>query len=252
MKLELTPIENIPIIKKNDNIGKIIIENDDDICDNDIYVIASTIVSKSQGRFFRLNDINPTKYAEEISKKNGKDSRFVQAVLQDSDETLVINPFLLVKTKCGNICINSGIDYSNVGNDEYIYLPKNPDNEAKKIGHYIYKLLNKKVSVIITDTNGRPFRNGQTGVSIGVYGINPIYSWINKKDLFGYTLRVSEQAIVDEIACAANILMGEGDRGYPIIKLRGLQLYTDDSVSISSIYRNKDKDIIYNHLRNKN
>lgn len=252
MKLELVPIENIPIIKKNDNIGKIIVEKDQDICDNDIYVIASTIISKSQGRLFNLKDINPKEKSIIISKKNGKDPRFVEAVLSESSEVLITDPFLLVKTNIGNICVNSGIDYSNVGNDNYIYLPLNPDLEAKKIGCYIYNTLHKNISVIITDTNGRPFRNGQTGVSIGVYGINPIYSWIGKKDLFGYTLKVSEQAIVDEIACAANIIMGEGNRGYPIIKLRGLKLYTKDNVSIDSIYRNKNKDIIFNNLKNKN
>ncbi len=251
MKIELKPIKNIPLVKVNDNIGNFIIENDNDIHDDDIYIIASTIVAKSQGRMFKLKDIIPSNRAIEISHKNGKEPRLIQAVLNESENILIEDPFLLVKTKNGNICINAGIDGSNVEQENFIYLPKNPDNEAMKIGKLIKEKCNKDVSVIITDTNGRPFRNGQVSVAIGVYGIDPIMSWIGKKDLYDHTLKVSEEAIVDEIASASNLLMGEGNNGFPIIKLRGLHIYTEKNTSIMSLYRNESRDIISNLLLSK-
>lgn len=251
MKLELIPIEKIPLIDENDNIGEIIVKNDSDIQNNDIYVIASTIVAKSQGRIFKLEDMVPTKEAINIAKNNKKDPRLVEAILKESTELIISTPFLLVKTKNGNICINAGIDGSNVKNENYIYLPKNPDNEAKKIGKYIEENKKINISIIITDTNGRPFRNGQTAVAIGVYGINPIYSWIGKEDLFNHILEVSEEAIVDEIASAANLIMGEGNNGYPIVKIRGLKLYTKEYKPISSLYRKEEKDMIVKVLKQK-
>lgn len=249
MKLELIPITNIPFIKEKDNIANLIIQNDLDIQNEDIYIIASTIIAKSQGQKFKLEEIIPSSRAINLSKISMKDPRLVEAILSQSTDILIKKPFILVKTKNGNICINAGIDCSNIEGDYYIYLPINPDKEAETIGKSIEKQINKSICIIITDTNGRPFRNGQISVAIGIYGIKPILSWIGKKDLFDHTLQVSEEAIVDEISSAANLLMGEGNNGYPIIKLRGLHLYTKEKVCISEIYRKEEKDLIVKCLK---
>lgn len=249
MDLNLHAIENVPIIKPGDDIADIICDLLSDIQDDDIFVIASTIISKAENNFFKLDGITAGPEAIRISKLNGKDPRFVQVVLDESLEVFIESPFMLVRTTRGNVCVNAGIDGSNVGDSVYITLPKNPEKAAKEIGLKIFEKTGKKVSIIVSDTNGRAFKVGQTNAAIGVYGISPIRDWVGSQDLFGKVLEASKQAIVDEIACAANILMGEGSYGYPIIRVRGLSLYTDEKVSINDLFRPEKDDIIIEGLR---
>lgn len=247
--LKLRALKGIPMIRPNDNIAEIVCLCAPDICDNDIFVIASTIISKAQNCFFSLENIVPGPEALRIAALNGKDPRFVQAVLDQSDEMFVETPFMLVRTKNGNICVNAGIDGSNVEGDLYITLPSDPDKAAKDIGMYIYEKTGKKTSVIISDTNGRAFKTGQTNIAIGLYGIDAIRDWVGSQDLFGFTLEVSREAVVDEIAGAANLLMGEGSNGLPVIQIRGLSLYTDEPVSARTLFRPEKEDIIIKGLR---
>jgi coenzyme F420-0:L-glutamate ligase/coenzyme F420-1:gamma-L-glutamate ligase len=240
-------VENIPMIKKGDDIASIICERTS-IEDNDVIVIASTIVAKAEGRMFRLQDITAGEEAEIIADKHGLDARFVQAVLNRSHEVLVDYPILLVETDNGHVCIKAGIDESNVDKGYMIDLPTDPDLSARSIGEVIESQTGKKISVIVTDTNGRAFKIGQTGIAIGVYKIHPIKNWKGQKDLFGNTLAITEEAISDEIAGAANLLMGEGDGGCPVVILRGLELRSD-SGSIKEIYRSDREDVIKKGLR---
>jgi coenzyme F420-0:L-glutamate ligase/coenzyme F420-1:gamma-L-glutamate ligase len=130
-----------------------------------------------------------------------------------------------------------------------IYPPENPDASASRIGEELEKLSEKKLSVIVTDTNGRAFKIGQTGAAIGVYKIKPVKRWIGEKDLFGKVLEITEEAVVDELAGAANLLMGEGAGGTPVIVIRGLDYYCKENTSIKEIYRPEEKDIIKKGLR---
>lgn len=255
MSLILKAVENVPLIKKGDDIADIICKNASGITDKDIVVIASTIVSKAEGLTFREEDIVPTAEAERIAGLNGKDPRFVQAILDESIEVFTEAPFMLVRNKNGHVCINAGIDGSNVGGDLLLKLPNKPDNYAAAIGKKIEEKTGKKISVIITDTNGRAFKEGQTNVAIGLYNIKPILPWIGENDLYGKALEISEQAVVDEIAGAANLLMGEGGDGVPIVIVSGLNLYTDEAVSVSEMYRTKERDVLIRgllELKNKN
>ncbi|MDY0386362.1 MAG: coenzyme F420-0:L-glutamate ligase [Methanolobus sp.] len=240
-------VENIPMIKKGDDIASIICERTN-IDDNDIVIIASTIVAKAEGRQFRLEDISAGEAAKDIANKHGIDPRFVQAVLDRSREILVDYPIFLVETHNGHVCIKAGIDESNVENGYLLDLPANSDQSAKDIGEGIKSKAGKKVSIIITDTNGRAFKIGQTGIAIGVYKIHPIKNWKGQKDLFEKTLEITEEAIADEIAGAANLLMGEGDGGHPIVILRGLELRSENG-SIKEMYRSDREDIIKKGLR---
>ncbi len=242
-------VENFPFIQKGDDIAEIICSLTDDIRDNDILVIASTIVSKAQGRHFLLTDITPGKEALRISAMNGKDPRFTEAVLQDSEEVFVESPFMLVRTKNGNICINAGIDGSNVEGDFMIRLPVQPDSAAETIGKAVEEKTGRKISVVITDTNGRAFKIGQTNVAVGLYGIHAIRSWIGREDLFGHTLEISEEAVVDEIAGAANLIMGEGNGGCPVVIVRGLSLRTDEKTKAAEFFRKDAEDAVVMGLR---
>ena len=248
MSLILKAVENIPLIQKGDDLADLICKNADDIEDKDIIVIASTVVSKSIGLTFLEDDLIPSADAERIAKLNGKDPRFVQAILDESIDVLTETPFMLVRNKNGHVCINAGIDASNVGGGRLLKLPEKPDSYAEKIGKAIEKKTKKKVSIIITDTNGRAFKEGQTNVAIGLYNIKPIRAWIGEKDLYGKVLEISEEAVVDEIAGAANLIMGEGGFGYPAVIVRGLDFYTNEKVSISEMYRDGEKDLIVQGL----
>ncbi len=248
MKATAFTLPNIPLIRPGDDIGRLIYESTE-VQQHDIVVISSTIVSKSENRVLSLDDVITTPRAKSISKKNGNDPRFVQAVLDESQEILLESPFLLVRTGNGSICVNAGIDHSNVdGHDNILLLPESPDSSAREIMNNILALTGKNVSVIITDTNGRAFRIGQTGAAIGIAGIRPTRDWRGTKDLFGRVLEVKNEAIVDEIAGFANILMGEGNGGTPIAIIRGLELY-DESGGIRELYRPEKEDVIYKALK---
>lgn len=248
MKFEALAIENIPFIQKGDDLPLIICKNFE-LQDRDIVIIASTIVAKAEGEIFRLEDITAGEKALEIAARNGRDARFVQAVLARSREVLVDTPFMLVTTLAGHTCVNAGIDESNIENGFLLYSPQDPDSSASCIGKELEKISGKKLSVIITDTNGRAFKTGQTGVAIGVYKIKPIKSWIGEPDLFGKTLEITEEAVVDELAGSANLLMGEGAGGTPIVVIRGFDYYYEDNTFIKEIYRPEEKDVIKKGLR---
>ncbi len=248
MKFEAIAVENIPLIHNGDNLPSIIYENIE-FQDRDIVIVASTVVAKAEGEIFRLEDITPGKVALEIATRSGKDARFIQSVLSRSREVLVEKPFMLVTTLAGHTCVNAGVDESNIEDGFLLYPPKNPDASAARLGEELEKLSGKKLSVIVTDTNGRAFKIGQTGAAIGIYKIKPVKHWIGEKDLFGKVLEITEEAIADELAGTANLLMGEGAGGTPVVVIRGLDYYYNENTSIREMYRSEEQDIIKKGLR---
>lgn len=236
----------LPIVKEGDDIAKLIVDRFD-FEDGDIVAVCSTIVSKSEGRVVRIEDYEPSDTAIEIAKKLKEDPRFVQAVLDESDEVIIDHPFLLVKAKFGNICVNAGVDRSNVEDGYLILPPKDPDESARRIGIRIRDLTGKDVGVIITDTNGRCFRRGVIGVAIGVFGVLPLRDWVGKRDLYGNPLKKTVECVVDEIAGFANLIMGEGDWGIPVVVFRGLNLRGDGRAR--DIYRSEEEDVIRKRIR---
>jgi len=248
LKATAFTIEKIPLVKPGDNIGNIISERTK-LQEYDIVMISSTVVSKSENRIRSINNIKVTEKAKNIALKNGSEPGFVQAVLDESMEVLLESPFLLVVMKNGNICVNAGIDRSNIeGSTNVLLLPKDPDESAKKIKYELFKLTGKKVSVIITDTNGRAFRIGQTGAAVGIAGIKAMRDWRGTCDLFGRVLEVKNEGVVDELACFANLLMGEGDGGTPVVVIRDLEMY-DESSAIRDHFRPENEDVIRKALR---
>jgi coenzyme F420-0:L-glutamate ligase/coenzyme F420-1:gamma-L-glutamate ligase len=248
LKFEAIAVENIPLIHSGDNLPSIIYENIE-FQDRDIVIVASTVVAKAEGEIFRLEDITPGKVALEIATRSGKDARFIQSVLSRSREVLVEKPFMLVTTLAGHTCVNAGVDESNIEDGFLLYPPKNPDASAARLGEELEKLSGKKLSVIVTDTNGRAFKIGQTGAAIGIYKIKPVKHWIGEKDLFGKVLEITEEAIADELAGTANLLMGEGAGGTPVVVIRGLDYYYNENTSIREMYRSEEQDIIKKGLR---
>ncbi len=234
-------IQGLPIIKEGDDIA-FLVKSIFDLQDGDVLCIASTVIAKSEGRFRRLEDYEPASFrAIEIAKAIGKDPRFVQAVLDESEDVLLERPFLLVVTKFGHIGVNAGIDQSNVGDGRILLLPENPGASAEGIR----KRLGKECAVIITDTCGRPFRCGVTGVAVGWAGIAALRDWRGKADMHGRELEITLEAIVDEIASAANMLMGEAGDGTPAVVFRGLQYPR----SGGNVFMPQEKDVIRPRLK---
>lgn len=221
-------LENFPLIKRGDNIAEIIVstvrKNDSELEDGDVIVVAQKIFSKAENKEIRLNEVVASKKAKEIAKTTGKDPRFIELVLGDTKRILKASrDVLLVEDKRGLICINAGIDKSNVkGRGNFALLPEDPDDSAERCRSEIKKLTGKNVAVIISDTYSRPFRRGQVNFAIGIAGLKPNRDYRGKRDLFGQVLKVKNVAVVDEIAAAAELLMGQAKEKTPVVILRGL------------------------------
>jgi len=251
MTLELIGLKEIPLVKKGDNIANII-KNDLEkenitLEDGDIILIAETLISKAEGNIIKLEELIPSKEAIEIAKKSKKDSKLVEAILQSSNEVVEVGPnFIVTETKHGFVCANAGIDESNVEDGLATPMPLNPDKSAKEIREFLEKETNKKIAIIITDTQGRAFRVGAIGTAIGCSGINPLWTRVGEKDLYGRALETTEVATADELAAASSLLMGQADEGIPIVLIRGFDAFNtlrDTTIGIKPLIRPKEFDV---------
>ncbi|MEN6379176.1 MAG: coenzyme F420-0:L-glutamate ligase [Methanofastidiosum sp.] len=243
-EIRIIPVPEIPLIKEKDDLAKIISKRIK-LEDNDIVVICETVVSKAQGRVVDIKKIKPSDRAIELSEKTRKDPRLVQLILDESKEVLKVgDTVIVVETKDGNICASAGIDVSNVCGDESFVglLPKDPDQEADKIRISLKNITGKDVAIIISDTQGRPFRSGAIGVAIGVSGMKTLWKRAGEKDLYGYELKSSIIATADEAASAASLLMGQADEGIPVVVIRGAR-YLKGEGSSKELLREKEKDL---------
>lgn len=238
-------LEGFPLVKSGDNVARIIVDtaekNSLSLQDGDILVIAQKIFSKAEKRVVTLKETLPSERAREIARIIGKSPRFVELVLRETKDVLKASQeVLLVRDKRGLTCINAGIDKSNVeGKGNFALLPEDPDLSARKCRAEIKKLTDRNVAVVICDTYSRPFRRGQVNFAIGLAGINPFKDYRRKKDLFGQILKVKNIAVVDEIAAAAELLMGQAQEAMPVVIFRGL----DDVVAFCEKCRTIDLSI---------
>jgi coenzyme F420-0:L-glutamate ligase/coenzyme F420-1:gamma-L-glutamate ligase len=221
-------LEGFPLVKPGDDVARIIVEtcekNGLRVQEGDVIVVAQKVFSKAENRLFRLRDVVPSRRAERLAKTTGKSPRFVELVLKEATNVLKASrEVLLVEDKRGWICINAGIDKSNVeGRGNFALLPENPDESARMCRLEIKKLTGINVAVIVCDTYSRPFRRGQVNFAIGAAGINPFRDYRGTRDLFGHVLKVKNVAVLDEIAAAAELLMGQGKEAKPVVVFRGL------------------------------
>ncbi|MEM1575302.1 MAG: coenzyme F420-0:L-glutamate ligase [Nitrososphaerota archaeon] len=250
-EIRIIGLTNMPLIKKGDDIAKIIIENikKEGLCieEGDIIVISQKIISKAEGRIINLKKIKPSEKAIKIAEITNKDPRLVEIILKESRKIIKACPgHLIVKTKQGIVCANAGVDRSNVAGKEDIVtlLPKNPDYSANKIRKKIEKIYGKKIGVVISDTYGRPLRNGHINMAIGLSGIKPFKDYRGKKDIFGYELKIKNIAIVDEIASAAELIMGQAKERIPVVIIKGLDkklLQRKGKVSANDLNMSEEK-----------
>jgi coenzyme F420-0:L-glutamate ligase/coenzyme F420-1:gamma-L-glutamate ligase len=247
--VEIIAVENLPLITKGDNIAELICnaakKQDTPIKEKDVIVITHVAVSKAEGNVVNLDEVSPSERAKEIAQQTEKEPELVEVILRETKEIVRMRPnSLITETKSGIVCANAGVDRSNVeGERNVVLLPKNPDASAQKIRQEIKKLTGCDVAVIVSDTHGRPFRMGEINVAIGVAGIKPIRDRRGEKDLFGYVLRIKQTAVVDELASAAELVIGQANEGIPVAIIRGYRYQETEKASAAELTRPKEKDL---------
>jgi len=245
--ISIIPLLGLPEVKPRDNLVKMVIDGafkqDVTIEDRDIFVFAQKIVSKSEGRIVKINDVSPSPFAVETGKLLDKDPRIVEIILGESRRIVKMDRGrLIVENTNGIVSANAGVDISNVsGGDEATLLPKDPDESAKRFAEGFKKELGVDVAVIITDTVGRPWRDGLVQIAIGCYGISPLKDYRGRKDSKGYDLRATALAVADEISSAAGLVMGKTE-GVPVAIVRGYE-YEKSKEGAKRLLRDPENDL---------
>ncbi len=194
--------------------------------DGDVVALAQKIVSKSEGRVVRLSDVEPSTRAREIAED--EDPRRIEVILREAARVVRIRPPLVIaETKHGFICASAGVDSSNAPEpDTVVLLPEDPDGLAQAIRERLRGLTGREVAVLITDSFGRPWRQGTIDVALGAAGLEVMRDLRGTRDRVGYELHATMIAVADEIASAAELVMGKVD-GIPAAVLRGLEVAGD-------------------------
>ena len=227
--LTIFGLEKLGLIKPGDNVPQRIFEKAKEegfaLADGDLVVISQKIVSKANGLLVDTSGIKPGRKAMALAKRTKKDPRVIELILQDSTAVLRADTqAFVVRRKDGLVCLNAGVDKSNVeGRFIYSRLPPNSDVAANEILTGLERLSGKRLAVIIADTYSRPLRVGQVEFAIGVAGIEPIVDYRGLDDMFGYSLRYKYVAMADEAAAAAELVMGQGRERTPVAIIRGLE-----------------------------
>jgi coenzyme F420-0:L-glutamate ligase / coenzyme F420-1:gamma-L-glutamate ligase len=241
------PLPPLPDVRPGDDLaGMLAVAAPADLAAGDVLVVAHKVVSKSEGRVRRLRDIEPGERARELAEEHRKDARLVQAVLDESVELLRARDGVLIcVTHHGLVCANAGVDLSNAsGEGEVVLLPDDPDASARRLRGGIELAIGVRPAVVISDSFGRAWRLGQTDVAIGAAGLAPLDAWRGRPDAYGRDLRVTEIAIADAVAAAADLARAKDSRE-PAVLLRGLGRFVTeaDGPGAAALRRPRDQDL---------
>ncbi len=245
-ELRVLPVHGIPQVEPGDDLAGMIIAAAKElpgIEPGDVLVVTQKIVSKSEGRVVSLGDVKPSPEAERLALDTEKDPRLVELVLRESARVVrQRGPVLITETKHGFICANAGIDASNVGPEGNVcLLPEDPDRSARGIRAAVMQRTGADVAVIISDTFGRPWREGHTNVAVGLAGMLPFIDYVGQVDPFGYELKVSTLCVADELAAAAELVQNKLD-SVPVAVIRGFD-YPRGEGNARQIVRDPEKDL---------
>ncbi len=244
MTIEIIPVHIENEIRQGDNLIDLMLSSKSkpSLCDGDILVFTQKIISKQEGRVVDLSSVHPNLLAIGIASEYGKDSRIVQLILDQSKRIVRMrNGIIISETIHGFICANAGVDESNVKDGYATLLPTDSDKSAEMLRKQVKTRTGKDVAIIVSDTFGRPFRQGQTNVAIGVAGIDAMMDYTGTKDNFGRTLRVTAIAIVDELCSTAELVTGKSLR-VPVSIIRNYDFAKIGS-TINKLIRARTEDL---------
>ena len=235
-EISLAGLAGIPEVVEGDDLTGLVMDaaarRGDDLRTGDVLVVAQKVVSKAEGRVIPLADVVPSRLAQEFAEAWGKDARHVEIVLRESKRIVRMDRGMIIaETMHGFVCANAGVDASNVpGADRLCLLPVDPDASAHRLGEELAKRGGVEVAVIVSDTFGRPWREGLTNVAIGVAGLSPLASYVGRHDPHGHLLRVTELAVADELAAAAGLVMKKLER-IPVVRIRGYRFQPEEGTA---------------------
>ena len=230
------PLERIPVtvnkeIKKGDDLANIFSSSYKGLLDGDIIVISQKIISKQEGRLVELAGVIPSLLAVGIAAEYEKDPRLIEVILSETKRIIRMeNRIMISETRHGFICANAGVDESNLPPGFAALLPENSDVSASNFRSSLQEATGKKIAVLVADTFGRPFREGQTNCAIGVAGMAPINDYAGTADTFGRTLRTTAIAEADELCGAAELVMKKA-RSCPFVVIRNFDFTASDDAS---------------------
>ncbi len=239
-------LPGFPEVSRGDNLAALIAESirnaSLEVKDKDIFVVAQKIVSKAEGQVLKLEDIEPSAKAQRWARDHGKDARLVEVVLRESKRVLRMERgLLIVETQHGFVCANAGVDTSNIASGQVTLLPKDSDRSAAQIRQDLEREFGVRLALIVSDTFGRPWREGLVNVALGVSGMTPFIDYRGQKDCFGGELQATQMAVADQLASTAELVMGK-TKGVPVALIRGFD-YPEGEGEGRQILRSKEKDL---------
>ncbi len=247
--VQVIGIRGLPIVKPKDNVAELVCDaakkQGTPIQEGDVLVVTHVIVSRAEGKLVNLDEIVPSEFAKTIAKQYDKDPALVEVVLRESKSVRrMANGILITESKHGFVCANSGVDKSNIAGDRLVApLPDDPDNSAQRIREEVKRLSGCDVAVIVSDTHGRPLRMGEINIAIGVAGLKPLRDRRGEKDLFGYVLKIKNTAVADELASAAELVIGQADEGIPVAVIRGYRYLKTEDGKATELIRPREQDL---------
>ena len=246
-EIRVIAVRGIGEVRPGEDIATIILDalarQDLPLADSDVLVVTQKIVSKAEGRIVDPADVEPSHIAQMAAVQGKKDARYYEVVLRESRRIVKMDRGVLVtETHHGLICANSGVDESNVAGGQMVtLLPIDPDGSAAALREALHQRVGAETAVIISDTFGRPWREGQVNVAIGVAGLAPLADYAEQQDGYGYTMHASLIAVADELASAAELVMGKVD-AVPVAIVRGYAFAPSDA-GARALIRAPEKDL---------
>jgi len=238
--IEIFPVEGLPEIREGDDLGALVVERVQ-LRPGDVVTVAQKVVSKAEGRVVELGDVAPSERARELAGPT-TDLRQLEVILRETRRVVRARAGLVIaETRHGFVCASAGVDHSNAAEpDSVILLPLDPDSSAQRIRDAIRERARVDVAVVVTDSFGRPFRQGTTDVAIGVAGLAPLRDLRGTPDRAGSPLRTTKIAVADELAAAANLVRTSKADGVPVVVVRGVELHGEGSATDLVIPSDRD------------
>jgi coenzyme F420-0:L-glutamate ligase/coenzyme F420-1:gamma-L-glutamate ligase len=245
-RLELLGVRGIPEVRPGDDLAALLAgaaaAQGTPLAAGDVVVVSQKVVSKAEGRLVRLADVTASPFALQVAEGLKKDPRLIEVILRESRRVVRMDRGILItETHHGQICANAGVDQSNVGLGWVSLLPADPDASARGLAGRFRESAGVEVAVIVADTFGRPWREGLQNVAIGVAGLRPLQTYLGIPDAHGYTLQATVLAVADELASAAELVMGKLD-AVPVVLVRGFR-FTPGSGSARELLRDPGLDL---------